>query len=108
MNPRKEDRQPWLVRIRTAESRICGVGFLVDRQHILTCAHVVNDALNRENRDDTSFPKGEVRFDWALLGKDVYGAATVHSSGWFPIEKDGSGDLAVLVCVMTSQREHCR
>ena len=34
-----------LVRIRTVDGRVVGVGFLVGERQILTCAHVVSQAL---------------------------------------------------------------
>jgi len=34
-----------IVRIRTLDRNVVGAGFLVDYQHIFTCAHVVTQAL---------------------------------------------------------------
>jgi hypothetical protein len=41
----QESLEASLVRIRTADSRVVGAGFLVGEHHILTCAHVVSQAL---------------------------------------------------------------
>ena len=35
-----------LVRIRSADGRVLGAGFLVGERQILTCAHVVSQALD--------------------------------------------------------------
>ena len=34
-----------LARIRKADKTVVGAGFLISPQYLLTCAHVVNDAL---------------------------------------------------------------
>lgn len=37
-----------IVRLLTKEQEPIGIGMIVDANHIVTCAHVVNEALNRE------------------------------------------------------------
>lgn len=34
-----------IVRVRTADDRVVGAGFLVGRRQVLTCAHVIAQAL---------------------------------------------------------------
>ncbi len=46
--------------------RPVGAGFLVTPDHILTCAHVVNDALGRD-RDITECPDTELFLDFPLV-----------------------------------------
>ena len=41
----QESLEASLVRIRTADGRVVGAGFLVGEHHILTCAHVVSVAV---------------------------------------------------------------
>jgi WD40 repeat protein/3',5'-cyclic AMP phosphodiesterase CpdA len=83
------DRWPWLARLWRGDSSV-GAGFLVDDGHVLTCAHVVADALG------PAAPAGQVVLDfpeWSQLGRL---SATVEAGGWFPVQADESGDLAVL------------
>jgi WD40 repeat protein len=55
-----------IVRIRTANDRIVGTGFLVTGRHVLTCAHVIAQALGVSD-DVTETPPGEVHLDFPLV-----------------------------------------
>ncbi|MFI5456283.1 MAG: trypsin-like peptidase domain-containing protein [Isosphaerales bacterium] len=39
-----------------------GMAFIIDARHVMTCCHVLNDALGRENRLDPETPPPEKRF----------------------------------------------
>ncbi|HWU10771.1 MAG TPA: trypsin-like peptidase domain-containing protein [Streptomyces sp.] len=85
------------VRLRDGHGDSAGTGFLVGNGLVLTCAHVVCDALGRPR--DTEVPAGaRVALDLPLLagpgvpGHDIE-AEVAH---WVPIREDRSGDVAVL------------
>ncbi|WP_371100665.1 trypsin-like peptidase domain-containing protein [Streptomyces sp. PU_AKi4] len=85
------------VRLRDGHGDSAGTGFLVGDGLVLTCAHVVCDALGEPR--DTEVPLGaRVTVDLPLLtgpgtpGHDVEAEVT-H---WVPIREDRSGDVAVL------------
>src|SRR5664280_531387 len=92
------DVQPWLARVFDVRERtpnVVGAGFLVDEQHVVTCAHVVLAALGAGERDP--LPPGEVGvpLDFpAADGEPVW--ATVDRDAWRPVDADGRGDVAVL------------
>ena len=84
----------WRARIRRADGRICGSGVLVDPFRVLTCAHVIAEALGVDGRGDA--PAGAVTVDFPALS-GVTRFATVLADAWVPVAADGRGDLAVLV-----------
>jgi tetratricopeptide (TPR) repeat protein len=45
-----------------AEETHIGMAFVVDSRHVMTCCHVVNDALGRRDRLDPAQPPSESRF----------------------------------------------
>ncbi|QNP31437.1 trypsin-like peptidase domain-containing protein [Cylindrospermopsis curvispora] len=59
--------QSSIVRIYSNSSTIVGNGFLVEEKIILTCAHVVADALG-VNRDTIEMPHQRVRLDFPFSG----------------------------------------
>lgn len=91
---------PWRV-VLHGPSGVVGSGVLVDPWHVLTCAHVVTDALGRPSHGGA--PEGELTvvlpFGPAGNGADrlpVAIRAHVHPSGWAPVSTRGGGDLALL------------
>ncbi len=58
----QESLEASLVRIRTADGRVVGAGFLVGERHILTCAHVVAGALGLAD-DTPDKPQAPVYLD---------------------------------------------
>jgi len=67
-----------------------GSGILVGEQHVLTCAHVVNAALNRDE-DCTELPEGEVVIflDFPTGEQNsVVQSATVIKNTWRPTNND--------------------
>ncbi len=82
-----------LVRIRTADGRVVGAGFLVGDRHILTCAHVVSQALNLPDHS-LNPPQGVVSLDFPLVSPRTLLTASVVQ--WCPPLSDGRGDIAGL------------
>ncbi len=82
-----------LVRIRTANDRIVGAGFLVGERHILTCAHVVSQALGLSDSPPDP-PQAAVSLDFPRLLPHTRLTARVVK--WSLPMPDGSGDIAVL------------
>jgi hypothetical protein len=82
-----------LVRIRTAEGGVVGAGFLVGERQILTCAHVVSQALDLADHPRDA-PQGKVSLDFPLVAPHTIFTATVVQ--WCPPLFDGRGDIAGL------------
>lgn len=104
-------RPPWIARIwhslnvdasdaqgAPSNPEVVGAGFLIADRHVLTCAHVVNQALGRPI-DEATIPDQSVFVDFPLapsrskVGKLL---ARVVSDGWVPEDPDGRGDIALL------------
>src|SRR5262245_60743061 len=79
-----EQLNPAIVRIFNPSDEIVGGGFLVSDRHIITCAHVVNLAVNR-SKSNTDKPNGEITLDFPLITADQKLKAEVV--GWFPPEE---------------------
>ncbi len=73
-------------------NEIKGAGFLVHEKYILTCAHVVRDALGLEETP-SSAPNVDHRivFSFPFLEQDRFLDASIHADGW-----DQKKDIAVL------------
>ncbi|MGH3929531.1 MAG: hypothetical protein ACRDTF_06090, partial [Pseudonocardiaceae bacterium] len=54
-----------IIRVLDAAGRTVGVGVLLPAGHILTCAHVVNAGLGRDQRAQDQ-PTGEVTVEFAV------------------------------------------
>src|SRR6266850_3513297 len=89
-----------IARIFASNDTIAGAGFLVSAKRVLTCAHVIAQALNiaQETQDA---PSGEVRLDFPLLApRQIYRARVVF---WKPVQPNvpvlpaGSEDIAGLL-----------
>ena len=80
-----------IVRIRTANGTIVGAGFLVTDRHILTCAHVVADALDLPH-DSPDAPQGELNLDFPLIAPGQM--LTAHVVHWQPAADVASLELA--------------
>ena len=97
-------REGFVVRVLRAGSAVpAGVGFVVGDRHVLTCAHVVNTALGRAQRDQEA-PGAQVRVqvDFPVLG-DPEGAPlrSCRVAAWVPPPVSGvaGGDVVGLVLV---------
>ena len=82
-----------LVRLRTADGHVVGAGFLVEERHILTCAHVVSQALGLPDHL-LDPPQGVVLLDFPLISPRTLLTASVVQ--WCPPLSDGRGDIAGL------------
>lgn len=84
-----------LIRLRGPDGRVVGAGFLVSRQQVLTCSHVVSQAarLDAENVDSIS-TQAEVRVDFPFIPTD--GLLPARVVAWSPAQDDGTGDIAGL------------
>lgn len=88
-----------IVRIKTSEGIVVGAGFLITQKLILTCAHVVAQALDIPE-DTIEAPTNEICLDFPLI--DVGKTLTAQVVGWKPVQPSGSlpsddgEDIAVL------------
>ncbi len=74
-----------VVRIYSNNDRVIGAGFLVSQKYILTCAHVVADALGMQ-RKTIEMPDAEVSLDFPLLApKQLFKAKVVF---WQPVNPE--------------------
>ena len=85
---------PWLTRIYGGEQPV-GAGVLITENWVLTCAHVVDSALDREG--ELGPPTAAIALDLPAVSSRRY-TAHVLEGGWVPVDPDDeTGDLAVLV-----------
>jgi hypothetical protein len=97
-------REGFVVRVLRVGSAVpAGVGLVVGDRHVLTCAHVVNMALGRAQRDqDAPGEQVRVQVEFPLLG-DPEGAPlrSCRVQVWVPPPASGvaGGDVAGLVLV---------
>ncbi len=82
-----------LVRIRTKAGSVAGAGFLVGKRHVLTCAHVVAQALDLP-KNAIDQPSSTVSLDFPQLASHTMFTAEVVY--WYPEQGDGRGDIAGL------------
>jgi type II secretory pathway predicted ATPase ExeA len=82
-----------LVRIHTKAGGVAGAGFLVSERHILTCAHVIAQALGLAD-DAPDPPSSTVSLDFPQLALHTQFTAKVIF--WDPVQDDGRGDIAGL------------
>ncbi|WIX75179.1 trypsin-like peptidase domain-containing protein [Amycolatopsis carbonis] len=81
------ERRRWRVRLRDHGGRIHGAGTMLDEDHVLTCAHVVEDAGG---------PEAELSVDFVGMRESGGTVAKVVPGAWFPPARDERGDIAVL------------
>jgi tetratricopeptide (TPR) repeat protein len=88
-----------IVRIFGADDSIAGCGFLVSKSHLLTCAHVVAQALHIP-QDTEEMPTATIRLDFPLIAPKAINTARVVF--WKPVRSvvstppDRSEDIATL------------
>lgn len=82
-----------IVRIRAADETIIGTGFLVAQKLVISCAHVVADALGI-SPNTTDAPTEYIQLDFPLIAPEqkVEGRVVL----WKPIYLNNSGDIAGL------------
>jgi hypothetical protein len=90
-----------------------GIGFLVTERHIITCAHVVNVALDRDPREQSK-PEGSVRVQIEfpkLGGADGAPSRVCEVLAWVPPPRSGASageDIAGLVLARGDLPEKAR
>ena len=87
-----------VARFRSPSGAVCGAGFLIDRRHVMTCAHVVNATLGLELAA-TERPDGLLLFDLPFANAKRLEAHVAEWHAPVPYEKLESGkpsDIAVL------------
>ncbi|MFF3561412.1 trypsin-like peptidase domain-containing protein [Streptomyces sp. NPDC002574] len=80
-----------MVRVKGPDGELAGAGFLIAPDLVLTCAHVVNDALRRPREDEVATGT-EVLVDLPF----AEGGAAAEVERWVPVREDQTGDIAVL------------
>lgn len=90
------ERLPWVVRVLTQAGAVKGAGFLVDDRHVVTCAHVATAVLPAAGTVGRAAPRGTVRLDFLEDVQHQPVNARVLVGGWFPVEPNECGDVAVL------------
>ncbi len=88
-----ESLEASLVRIRTPDGRVVGAGFLVGERQVLTCAHVISQALGLPNTP-VDPPQATFSLDFPLIPPRTLLTARVVQ--WCPLLSDGRGDIAGL------------
>ncbi|MFC4588498.1 S1 family peptidase [Sphaerisporangium corydalis] len=83
--------QTWRVRVGGDDGEVHGAGVLLDGEHVLTCAHVVENALGGGDPRTAS-----VVVDLPLWPRAGRYTARVVPGGWHPADHEGRGDIAVL------------
>ena len=82
-----------IVRLLTTSPSVVGTGFFVGNRYILTCAHVVNDALGIADTTD-DMPTATIRLDFPFVAKGEYLTAKVIA--WYPVANENISDIAIL------------
>ncbi len=88
-----------ICRVYGSSGRVLGLGFAVDREHILTCGHVVNSASGRQLRDETwPDPPAVLRIDFPIgMPHGETNERESHLTRWLPVEGPFDAfDMAVL------------
>jgi hypothetical protein len=88
-----ESMEASLVRIHTADGSVIGAGFLVGERQVLTCAHVITQALDLANALADP-PLSTVVLDFPLLAPQKWLRARIVL--WCPVLDDSSSDIAGL------------
>jgi len=91
-----------VVRVRAADGRVVGAGFLVGERRVLTCAHVVAGALGLPEDASELQKPGFSEKTWFLLDFPLVApeqGLTARVVCWQPAHPDGSGDVAGLELV---------
>lgn len=97
-------REGFTVRVlRRGSGASAGVGFVVGDRHIITCAHVINTALDRQQRSqDKPGPGDRVEVEFPMLGDADGGPLrSCRVLAWAPPPLSGlsGGDIAGLTLV---------
>ena len=87
-----------IARLYDSNQRVVGSGFLISERHLLTCAHVVAEALGTKASEPAA-PTEEIRLDFPLVAARAWRMGRVVA--WQPLRfnesrAEVSGDIAVL------------
>src|SRR4051794_6695344 len=91
--------------IRGKDGKIKGTGCLVLGRYVLTCAHVVDDAIGR-NRGSEAIPEAELTIDLPFLNRTDVRAGV---AAWYPMRplvdlaRDPLADIAVLELTLQAE-----
>src|SRR5437870_4017417 len=89
----QESPEHSLARLHIRDGRVVGAGFLVGERWVLTCAHVVVQALGLTDYPSDP-PQGPISLDFPFVAPRTLLTARVVL--WCPVLSDGSGDIAGL------------
>lgn len=81
-----------IVRIRKENESIVGVGVLIGETQVMTCAHVVKEALNISTKQ-TETPRGNVKLDFPFLSP--HKILTAFVTNWSPTRSDKNKGLDI-------------
>jgi V8-like Glu-specific endopeptidase len=87
-----------VVRFRNRAGGACGSGFLIDRRHVMTCAHVVNVAVGRVLQSKPQ-PDGALQLDIPFAAAQGIEAEVIEWHAPVPyaeLKPDKPSDVAVL------------
>ena len=87
-----------IVRLGGPASGVAGSGFLITKDRVATCAHVVARALGVDEQQEET-PAGRVMLDFPLLRVNYGGeipSVEADVADWQPLRDDGTGDIAIL------------
>ncbi len=78
-----------IIRVYSSNNQVVGTAFMVNDRRILTCTHVVQDALGIDDKQKTDFPSDMIKVDFPLSKQKIPCSAQV-------IFWDIAKDIAVL------------
>lgn len=87
---------PSLVKILTQTNDVAGMGFVINETHIVTCAHVINIALNHDSQDSESKVGQTIILDFPRLPPDQRRPFEAIVEHWSAPPAGGDGDIAGL------------
>jgi hypothetical protein len=88
-----ERLKPAIVRLWDITNKIVGAGILVGPRQVITCAHVIRDALKLSKTPEQP-PNQEIMLDFPFPAPGIFLSAQVKI--WKPRKENGSGDIAGL------------
>jgi energy-coupling factor transporter ATP-binding protein EcfA2 len=88
--------QQSVARIRDTNDEVVGTGFALSRRHVMTCAHVVNEALRRPWATSDRPERAQqitIEFPFSDRAREHF---TGHVVEWFPPKEAVGADIAVI------------
>ncbi|MGE5340382.1 MAG: S1 family peptidase [Candidatus Omnitrophota bacterium] len=86
-----------IIRIRNENEQIVGSGFLISETQLVTCSHVVKEALNiSKSKQQIEAPQGNIKLDFPFLSPQKILTAKIFK--WSPTLRDSNNgmDIAIL------------